>query len=149
MVRRLYRNMRLRINNMGFDKIRSSKIDYQTMNPIQYMIRHGKEYDEDDEKDNSINYLMNLLCLSAQTANIADVITNFDDFKTIFDEKTGALLGAHMIGPEVTELIQGYVVAQTLETTETELMQTIFPHPTLSEAMHEAVLDAYGKAIHF
>ena len=69
--------------------------------------------------------------------------------KTIFDEKTGALLGAHMIGPEVTELIQGYVVAQTLETTEAELMQTIFPHPTLSEAMHEAVLDAYGKAIHF
>ena len=69
--------------------------------------------------------------------------------KTIFDEKTGALLGAHMIGPEVTELIQGYVVAQTLETTETELMQTIFPHPTLSEAMHEAVLNAYGKAIHF
>ena len=69
--------------------------------------------------------------------------------KTIFDEKTGALLGAHMFGPEVTELIQGYVVAQTLETTETELMQTIFPHPTLSEAMHEAVLDAYGKAVHF
>ena len=69
--------------------------------------------------------------------------------KTIFDEKTGALLGAHMIGPEVTELIQGYVVAQKLETTETELMQTIFPHPTLSEAMHEAVLNAYGKAIHF
>ncbi len=69
--------------------------------------------------------------------------------KTIFDEKTGALLGAHLIGPEVTELIQGYVVAQTLETTETELTQTIFPHPTLSEAMHEAVLDAYGKAIHF
>ena len=69
--------------------------------------------------------------------------------KTIFDEKTGALLGAHMIGPEVTELIQGYVVAQTLETTEAELMQTIFPHPTLSEAMHESVLDAYGRAIHF
>ncbi len=69
--------------------------------------------------------------------------------KTIFDEKTGALLGAHMIGPEVTELIQGYVVAQTLETTEAELMHTIFPHPTLSEAMHESVLDAYGKAIHF
>ena len=69
--------------------------------------------------------------------------------KTIFDEKTGALLGAHMIGPEVTELIQGYVVAQSLETTEAELMQTIFPHPTLSEAMHESVLDAYGRAIHF
>jgi len=69
--------------------------------------------------------------------------------KTIFDEKTGALLGAHMIGPEETELIQGYVVAQTLETTEAELMHTIFPHPTLSEAMHESVLDAYGKAIHF
>ena len=69
--------------------------------------------------------------------------------KTIFDEKTGALLGAHMIGPEVTELIQGYVVAQSLETTEAELMQTIFPHPTLSEAMHESVLDAYDRAIHF
>ena len=69
--------------------------------------------------------------------------------KTIFDAKTGALLGAHMIGPEVTELIQGYVVARTLETTEAELMHTIFPHPTLSEAMHESVLDAYDKAIHF
>jgi dihydrolipoamide dehydrogenase len=69
--------------------------------------------------------------------------------KTVFDAKTGALLGAHMIGPEVTELIQGYAIAQTLETTETELMHTIFPHPTLSEAMHEAVLDAYGRAIHF
>lgn len=69
--------------------------------------------------------------------------------KTIFDAKTGALLGAHMIGPEVTELIQGYAIAQTLETTEAELMQTIFPHPTLSEAMHESVLDAYGKALHF
>ena len=69
--------------------------------------------------------------------------------KTIFDAKTGALLGAHMIGPEVTELIQGYAIARTLETTETELMQTIFPHPTLSEAMHESVLDAYNRAIHF
>jgi len=69
--------------------------------------------------------------------------------KTIFDEKTGALLGAHMIGPEVTELIQGYVIAQRLETTEAELMQTVFAHPTLSEAMHESVLDAYGRAIHF
>ena len=69
--------------------------------------------------------------------------------KTIFDTKTGALLGAHMIGPEVTELIQGYVVARSLETTEAELMHTIFPHPTLSEAMHESVLDAYDRAIHF
>ncbi|MEJ6673804.1 MAG: dihydrolipoyl dehydrogenase [Alphaproteobacteria bacterium] len=69
--------------------------------------------------------------------------------KTIFDAKTGALLGAHMIGPEVTELIQGYVVARALETTEAELMHTIFPHPTLSEAMHESVLDAYDRAIHF
>ncbi len=68
--------------------------------------------------------------------------------KTIFDEKTGALLGAHMIGPEVTELIQGYAIARSLETTEAELMQTIFPHPTLSEAMHESVLDAYGRALH-
>lgn len=69
--------------------------------------------------------------------------------KTIFDEKTGELLGAHMIGHEVTEMIQGYVIAKTLETTEAELMHTIFPHPTLSEMMHESVLDAYGKAIHF
>ena len=69
--------------------------------------------------------------------------------KTIFDEKTGELLGAHMIGAEVTEMIQGYGIAQTLETTETELMHTIFAHPTLSEMMHESVLSAYGKAIHF
>lgn len=68
--------------------------------------------------------------------------------KTIFDEKTGELLGAHMVGAEVTEMIQGYVVARTLETTEAELMHTVFPHPTLSEMMHESVLDAYGKALH-
>jgi dihydrolipoamide dehydrogenase len=69
--------------------------------------------------------------------------------KTVFDAKTGELLGAHMIGAEVTELIQGYGVAMTLETTEAELMHAVFPHPTLSEMMHEAVLDAYGRAIHF
>jgi dihydrolipoamide dehydrogenase len=69
--------------------------------------------------------------------------------KTVFDSKTGELLGAHMIGTEVTELIQGYTIAKTLETTETDLIRTIFPHPTLSETMHEAVLDAYGRAIHF
>ena len=68
--------------------------------------------------------------------------------KTIFDAKTGELLGAHMVGPEVTELIQGYVIAKTMETTEQELMHTIFPHPTISEAMHEAVLDAYGQVLH-
>ena len=69
--------------------------------------------------------------------------------KTIFDAKTGELLGAHMVGAEVTELIQGYVIGRTLETTEVELMETVFPHPTLSEMMHESVLDAYGRAIHF
>ena len=69
--------------------------------------------------------------------------------KTVFDEKTGELLGAHMIGAEVTELIQGYGIAMTLETTEQELMHSIFPHPTLSEMMHESVLDAYGRGIHF
>ena len=68
--------------------------------------------------------------------------------KTVFDAKTGELLGAHMIGVEVTELIQGYGVAKTLETTEAELMHAVFPHPTLSEMMHEAVLDAYGRVIH-
>ncbi len=68
--------------------------------------------------------------------------------KTVFDAKTGQLLGAHMIGAEVTELIQGFVVAMGLETTEEELMHTVFPHPTLSEMMHESVLDAYGRVIH-
>jgi dihydrolipoamide dehydrogenase len=68
--------------------------------------------------------------------------------KTIFDAKTGELLGAHMVGAEVTEMIQGYVIGRQLETTEEDLMHTVFPHPTLSEMMHEAVLDAYGRAIH-
>ncbi|WP_062010866.1 dihydrolipoyl dehydrogenase [Aureimonas sp. AU4] len=68
--------------------------------------------------------------------------------KTVFDAKTGELLGAHMVGAEVTELIQGFVIAMGLETTEEELMHTVFPHPTLSEMMHESVLDAYGKVIH-
>ena len=69
--------------------------------------------------------------------------------KTVFDAKTGELLGAHMVGAEVTEMIQGYVIGRQLETTEEDLMHTVFPHPTLSEMMHEAVLDAYGRAIHF
>jgi dihydrolipoamide dehydrogenase len=69
--------------------------------------------------------------------------------KTVFDSETGELLGAHMVGAEVTELIQGYAVARQLETTEEDLMHTIFPHPTLSEMMHESVLDAYGRAVHY
>jgi dihydrolipoamide dehydrogenase len=69
--------------------------------------------------------------------------------KTVFDAKTGELLGAHMVGAEVTELIQGYTVARTLESTEAELMRTVFPHPTISETMHEAVLAAYGRTLHF
>jgi dihydrolipoamide dehydrogenase len=69
--------------------------------------------------------------------------------KTVFDAKTGELLGAHMVGAEVTELIQGYAVARQLETTEAELVETVFPHPTLSEMMHESVLDAYGRALHY
>jgi dihydrolipoamide dehydrogenase len=68
--------------------------------------------------------------------------------KTVFDAKTGQLLGAHMVGAEVTELIQGFVIAMNLETTEQELMHSVFPHPTLSEMMHESVLDAYGRVIH-
>ncbi|KAA9018561.1 dihydrolipoyl dehydrogenase [Sphingobium limneticum] len=68
--------------------------------------------------------------------------------KTVFDAKTGELLGAHMIGAEVTEMIQGYTIGKTLETTEAELMHTVFPHPTISESMHESVLAAYGRAIH-
>ncbi len=69
--------------------------------------------------------------------------------KTVFDARTGELLGAHMVGHEVTEMIQGFTVAMGLETTEVELMETVFPHPTISEAMHEAVLDAFGRVIHF
>ena len=69
--------------------------------------------------------------------------------KTVFDARTGELLGAHMVGAEVTELIQGYTIARTLESTEAELINTVFPHPTVSETMHEAVLDAFGRAIHF
>jgi dihydrolipoamide dehydrogenase len=72
----------------------------------------------------------------------------FGLIKTIFDEKTGELLGAHMIGAEVTEMIQGYAIGKTCEATEAEFMHTIFPHPTMSEMMHESVLDAYGKVIH-
>ena len=68
--------------------------------------------------------------------------------KTVFDAKTGELLGAHMIGAEVTELIQGYTIARQLEATEADLMATVFPHPTLSEMMHESVLDAFGRALH-
>ena len=68
--------------------------------------------------------------------------------KTIFDKATGELLGAHMVGAEVTELIQGYVIAMTLETTEEALLEAIFPHPTLSEMMHESVLSAEGRALH-
>ena len=68
--------------------------------------------------------------------------------KTVFDAKTGELLGAHMVGAEVTEMIQGFSIAQTLETTEADLMHTVFPHPTLSEMMHESVLDAFGRAVH-
>ena len=69
--------------------------------------------------------------------------------KTVFDARTGELLGAHMIGAEVTEMIQGFAIARTLETTEVELMHTVFPHPTVSETMHESVLGAYGRAVHF
>ena len=68
--------------------------------------------------------------------------------KTVFDAKTGELLGAHMVGAEVTEMIQGFVIGKTLETTEAELMNSIFPHPTISELMHESVLAAYGRPLH-
>ena len=68
--------------------------------------------------------------------------------KTVFDAGTGELLGAHLVGPEVTELIQGYTIGKTLETTEAELMGTVFPHPTISETMHESVLDAWDRALH-
>jgi dihydrolipoamide dehydrogenase len=68
--------------------------------------------------------------------------------KTVFDAATGALIGAHMIGAEVTEMIQGFALAITMEATEADLIAAVFPHPTMSEAMHEAALDAYGRALH-
>ncbi|MEQ8698052.1 MAG: dihydrolipoyl dehydrogenase, partial [Bauldia litoralis] len=68
--------------------------------------------------------------------------------KTIFDAETGQLIGAHMVGAEVTELIQGFVIAMNLETTEEDLINSVFPHPTLSEMMHESVMAAYGRVIH-
>jgi dihydrolipoamide dehydrogenase len=68
--------------------------------------------------------------------------------KTLFEANTGMLLGAHIVGPEATELIHGFALASTLEATEAELIETIFPHPTLSEAMHESVLSAFGRALH-
>ena len=68
--------------------------------------------------------------------------------KTVFDAGTGALIGAHMIGGEVTEMIQGFALAMTMEATEVDLMETVFPHPTMSEAMHEASLDAFGRVLH-
>ncbi|WP_346839449.1 dihydrolipoyl dehydrogenase [Microbulbifer sp. SAOS-129_SWC] len=84
-----------------------------------------------------------------QASGKAQVIGQTEGFvKTLFDEETGELLGAHMIGPDVTELIQGYVIARKLESTEEELSQTVFAHPTMSEAMHESVLDAFDQAIH-
>ena len=68
--------------------------------------------------------------------------------KTVFDDTTGELLGAHLIGAEVTELIQGFAIAKTMEATELDLMRTVFPHPTLSEMMHESTLQAFGRAVH-
>jgi acetyl-CoA acetyltransferase len=86
---------------------------------------------------------------AAQAAGVfADEIISVTANVEMKDKKTGELLGAHMVGTEVTELIQGYGIAMTLETTEAQLMETVFPHPTLSEMMHEAVLDAYGRVIH-
>ncbi len=85
--------------------------------------------------------------IDKQVFQIADRL--IDPGVGVFDDATGELLGAHMIGAEVTELIQGYGIAMELETTEAELMHTVFAHPTLSEMMHESVLDAFGRAVHF
>lgn len=103
-----------------------------------------------EEKARTAGYDLKIGKFPFRANGKALVLGETDGFiKTIFDAITGELLGAHMIGAEVTEMIQGYVIGKTLETTEADLMHTIFPHPTLSEMMHEAVLDAYGKAIHF
>ena len=103
---------------------------------------------EDQVRDQKIDVNIGMFPLMANGKALA--VGEPEGFiKTIFDKKTGELLGAHMIGHEVTEMIHGYVIAKQLETTEAELTHTIFPHPTLSEAMHESVLAAFGQAIHY
>ena len=102
-----------------------------------------------EKKAKELGFDLNIGRFSAVGNGKSIAMGEMDGFiKTIFDKKTGELLGAHLIGPEVTEMIQGFGIAKTLETTETELMHTIFAHPTLSEMMHESVLDAFGRAIH-
>jgi dihydrolipoamide dehydrogenase len=102
-----------------------------------------------EHKAKELGYELNIGRFSAIGNGKSIALGEMDGFvKTIFDKKTGELLGAHLIGPEVTELIQGFGIAKTLETTEAELMQTIFAHPTLSEMMHESVLNAFGRALH-
>jgi dihydrolipoamide dehydrogenase len=102
-----------------------------------------------EKKAKELGYELNIGRFNAVGNGKSIALGEMDGFvKTIFDKKTGELLGAHLIGPEVTELIQGFGIAKTLETTESELMHTIFAHPTLSEMMHESVLDAFGQAIH-
>lgn len=103
---------------------------------------------EEQAKDQGLDIRIGRFSSAGNGKSIA-MGENVGLIKTIFDKKTGELLGAHMVGAEVTELIQGFVIARGLETTEAELMHTVFPHPTLSEMMHEAVLDAYGRTIHF
>ncbi|MDP3936345.1 MAG: dihydrolipoyl dehydrogenase [Alphaproteobacteria bacterium] len=102
-----------------------------------------------EKKAKELGYELNIGRFSAVGNGKSIALGEMDGFiKTIFDKKTGELLGAHLIGPEVTEMIQGIGIAKTLETTESELMHTIFAHPTLSEMMHESVLDAFSRAIH-
>lgn len=102
-----------------------------------------------EKKAKELGYELNIGRFNAVGNGKSIALGEMDGFvKTIFDKKTGELLGAHLIGPEVTELIQGFGIAKTLETTESELMHTIFAHPTLSEMIHESVLDAFGQAIH-
>lgn len=102
-----------------------------------------------EKKAKELGYDLNIGRFNAVGNGKSIALGEMDGFiKTIFDKKTGELLGAHLIGPEVTEMIQGFGIAKTLETTESELMHTIFAHPTLSEMMHESVLDAFGRAIH-
>lgn len=102
-----------------------------------------------EKKAKELGYEVNIGRFSAVGNGKSIALGEMDGFiKTIFDKQTGELLGAHLIGPEVTEMIQGFGIAKTLETTEAELMHTIFAHPTLSEMMHESVLDAFGRAIH-
>ena len=120
------------------------------LSDVQVIIRTPYPGQAPQIVENQVTYPMTTTMLSVPGAKTVRGFSFFGDsyVYVLFDDKTGALVGAHMIGAEVTEMIQGYVTAITMEATEEDVFGTVYPHPTMSEAMHEAALDAYGRVIH-